>query len=417
MCVLSDHQPANHKEFELSVIGEITEETTVNTGKSKEHCAQGIISEFEDARTQRICSESDTVMFEGQNEHCAQAIISEFEDARTQKVSSELNTVVIKAEIHAENTDAQHIVHFEEAQDFSDSGSLITQAPQSQSIHATINALSTWVSAIQPRESWYLAGWIGDSPIDFLVDPGAVVSAISLQSYEKLMESNAIITPMKAMHLELEAANKSDMRVHGMCNLDLSVHGLIINIDAVVVDLNCHAILGMDIRGDASKLPFILDLVKGTLSDGGYETIQLHRFQAATECFAETSDSVCIPPHSEVMLWAKLKTNNGRKGPTAGVVLALQTFVQEFGLLVGRSLVRADADDWKIPILIYNSDPCTMTPADCTCNPVIIPAHTRIARVEEIQAIQHIGSRETEMNAEEGVLPPHLIDVLDAATE
>ena len=271
MCVLSDHQPANHQEFELSV----TEETKVNTGKSKEHCAQGIKSEFEDARTQRIIPDSDTVMFERQNEHCAQAIITEFEDARTQKDSSELNTVVIKAEIHAEDTDAQHIVHFEEAQDFSDAGSLITQAPQSQSIHATINALSSWVSAIQPRESWYLAGWIGDSPIYLLVDPGAAVSAISLQSYEQLMAANAILKPMKAIHMELEAANKSDMSVHGMCNLSvqLSVHGLIINMDALVVDLNCHAILGMDILGDASKLPFILDLVGGTLSGGGYKTI------------------------------------------------------------------------------------------------------------------------------------------------
>ena len=236
---------------------------------------------------------------------------------------------MIEAEIHAENTDAQQMVHFEEAQDLSDAGSLITQAPQSNTIHATINALSTWMSAIQPRESWYLAGWIGDSPIDFLVDPGAVISAISLQCYDRLVETNAILTPMKAMHLELEAAHISDMRVHRMCNLELPVHGLIINIDAVVVDLNCQAILGMDILGDASKLPFILDLVEGTLSGGGYETIQLHRFQAATECFVETTDSVCIPPHSEVMLWAKLKTNNGRRGPTAGVVLALQTFVQE----------------------------------------------------------------------------------------
>ena len=117
------------------------------------------------------------------------------------------------------------------------------------------------------------------------------------------------------------------------------------------------------------------------------------------------------------MLWAKLKTNNGRRGPTAGVVLALQSFVQEFGLLVGRSLVRADVDDWKVPILIYNSDPCTMQPADCLCNPIIVPAHTRIARVEEIQAIQHIGSRNKETHTEEGTLPPHLIDVLDAATE
>ena len=128
--------------------------------------------------------------------------------------------MVIEAEIHAESTDAQQMVHFEEAQDLSDAGSLITQAPQSNPIHATINALSTWMSAIQPRESWYLAGWIGDSPIDFLVDPGAVISAISLQCYEKLVETNAILTPMKAMHLELEAANKSDMRVHGMCNLE-----------------------------------------------------------------------------------------------------------------------------------------------------------------------------------------------------
>ena len=132
-----------------------------------------------------------------------------------------------------------------------------------------------------------------------------------------------------------------------MCSLELSVHGLVIHIDTVVVDLNCQAILGMDILGD------------GTLSGGGYETIQLHRFHAATECFAETTDPVCIPPHSEVMLWAKLKTNNGRRGPTAGVVLALQSFVQEFGILVGRSLVCADAEDWKIRILLYNSDPCT----------------------------------------------------------
>ena len=224
VCVLSDHQPANHQEFELSVIGEITVEATVNTENSKEHCAQDIISELEDTRTQIISSESDTVRFEGQNEHCAQVIISEFEDARTQKIISDLNTVVIEAEIHANNTDAQHMVQFEEAQDFSDAGSLITQAPQSQAIHATINVLSTWVAAIQPRESWYLAGWIGESPIDCLVDPGAVVSAISLQSYEKLMESNAKLTPMRAIHMELEAANKSGMSVHGMCNLELCVH-------------------------------------------------------------------------------------------------------------------------------------------------------------------------------------------------
>ena len=85
------------------------------------------------------------------------------------------NSVPVNTDIPEEKC-AQHIVHY--AQDQSDAGSLTTQAPQSSSIRATINALSTWISAVQPRESWYLAGWIKDSPIDFLVDPGAVVSAI-----------------------------------------------------------------------------------------------------------------------------------------------------------------------------------------------------------------------------------------------
>ena len=383
--MLTDHQPVNHQETERSEISEITDSVIVNAIKPKEQCAQNIISVSEDQRTQTNISIS--------------------------------NTDVIEVEIHSEEIDAQHVVHFGDAQDRSDAGSLITQAPQSNSIHATINALSTWISAVQPRESWYLAGWIKDSPIDFLVDPGAVVSAISLQCYEKLVDAGAIHTPLEAMQMEPEAANKSDMTVHGTCSLELSVHGLVIHMDTVVVDLNCQAILGMDILGDATKLPFILDLVDGTLSGGGYETIQLHCFHAATEWFAETTDPVCIPPHSEVMLWAKLKTNNGRRGPTAGVVLALQTFVQEFGILVGRSLVRADAEDWKIPILLYNSDPCTKRSADCKCNPFIIPARTRIARVEEIQAIQNIGTRETERSAGECALPSHLLDVLDAASD
>ena len=151
--------------------------------------------------------------------------------------------------------------------------------------------------------------------------------------------------------MELEAANKSDINVHGICNLDLSVHGLKINMDALVVDLNCSRYSGYGISWEtrlnyhlASTWWEALCLAEATRPYNYTDSRQQQK------CFAETTDSVCIPPHSEVMLWAKLKTNNGRRGPTAGVVLALQTFVQEFGLLVGRSLVRADAEDWKIPI-------------------------------------------------------------------
>ena len=177
---------------------------------------------------------------------------------------------------------APHTVQFETALDQLDAGSLTTHR---------INALSAWISAVQPRESWYLAGWIDDSPIEFIVDPGAVVSALSLQCYERLVAAGSKNTPLTELILELEAANRADMKIHGMCSLELIVHGLVINMDTVVVDLHCQAIIGMDILGDATKLPFMLDLVEGTLSGGGYKTIQLHRFHAATECFAETVDT------------------------------------------------------------------------------------------------------------------------------
>ena len=117
--------------------------------------------------------------------------------------------------------------------------------------------------------------------------------------------------------------------------------------------------------GDASKLPFILDLVGGTCLVEDMKPYNCIAFKRRQSVCRDT-DSVCIPPHSEVMLWAKLKTNNGRRGPTAGVVLALQTFVQEFGLLVGRSLVRADAEDWKIPILNIQLRP-VHNAARCLC--------------------------------------------------
>ena len=61
------------------------------------------------------------------------------------------------------------------------------------------------------------------------------------------MAVGSINTPLTELDLELEAANKSDMKIYGMCSLELIVHGLLISMDTVVVDLNCQVILGMDI--------------------------------------------------------------------------------------------------------------------------------------------------------------------------
>ena len=279
-----------------------------------------------------------------------------------------------------EKRHAPPTVQFEPTIDNLDAGSLTTQAPQMNSVHATINVLAAWISAVKPRESWYLAGWIENSPIEFLVDPGAVVSALSLKCYENLVATGSINTPLTELDLELEAANRSDMKIYGMCSFELIVHGLSITMDTVVVDLNCQAILGMDILGDATKLPFtcILDLVEGTLSGGGHETIQLHRFHAATECFAETVDTMSIPPHSEVILWAKLKNNNGRtysRRRTSATDICTGIWTVGWQITSTRGCGRLESAHTTIQLR-----PCARETKHCNCNPVTIPARTRIAR-------------------------------------
>ena len=68
-------------------------------------------------------------------------------------------------------------------------------------------------------------------------------------------------------------------------------------------------------------------------------------------------------------------------------------------------------------MLLYNSNPCARETKHCRCNPVTIPAQTRMVRVEEIHAIQKIGTRTTESSEGEDALPPHLVSVLDTASE
>ena len=58
----------------------------------------------------------------------AQEITSQFDDARTRNVIPGMT----RAEIHAEDTDMQHSLHLEEADDISETGSLITQAKRLQ---------------------------------------------------------------------------------------------------------------------------------------------------------------------------------------------------------------------------------------------------------------------------------------------
>ena len=93
---------------------------------NSEHCAQPFITEVEGARTQRGISDPNTVTLVKDMERCATPNRSEVEMAGTKKASSELKTVVIRAEVHAENNEAEHLVHFEDHRILDHAGTTVT---------------------------------------------------------------------------------------------------------------------------------------------------------------------------------------------------------------------------------------------------------------------------------------------------
>ena len=55
-----------------------------------------------------------------------------------------------------------------------------------------------------------------------------------IKCYENLLAAGSINTPLTELELELEAANRSNMKIYGMCNFELIVHRLVINMDTVL---------------------------------------------------------------------------------------------------------------------------------------------------------------------------------------
>ena len=121
----------------------------------------------------------------------------------------------------------------------------------------------------------------------------------------------------------------------------------------------------MDSLSDSTKIPFILNMHEGTLLDPHY-----YRNNGTASLRDNNFHKIKDPQ------WQKRTTCQYQ---------GLQSFVNNFGILVRRSLVHSAMEDWIVPVLLYNSDPCSNSHDDCHCHPVTIHAQIIITRVEYVQ--------------------------------
>ena len=115
---------------------------------------------------------------------------------------------------------------------------------------------------------WFLEGWVGDHAVDFLVDSGYAVTAISRSFFNRLSEVGAPVGVLRSTTRRLRGANGSQIDISGCSSCVVSFLGLRTEFPVLVCDLSTDAIIGTDTLG--SILPHTLDIKNGLLfTEGG----------------------------------------------------------------------------------------------------------------------------------------------------
>ena len=81
------------------------------------------------------------------------------------------------------------------------------------------------VLEISGAEHWFLEGWIGDHSVEFLVDSGSSVTAMSDSLYQTLVRVREPVGALRSTSRTLRGTNGAPIRNIGMFSLRGVIHG------------------------------------------------------------------------------------------------------------------------------------------------------------------------------------------------
>ena len=250
---------------------------------------------------------------------------------------------------------------------------------------------------------WFLEGWIGDHAVDFLVDSGSAVTALSCKLYQTLLSAGAPVGVLRPTDRSLRGANGSSIEILGCSVCMVSFLGVRTEFPVLVCDLSTDAIIGTDTLG--SILLHTLDIKKGLLFTEGGVSLQLHRRDAALSGRVFTVGHCSIPPCSEAVLHCTTRTVGGRLLSLSGLLEGLTVFAENTGLVVGRTLV--DSSGWRVPVLVSNFSQET----------VMVEPFSEVGMIAQVSAIQPVMDKPLHASCDPSMLPDHLQNMLDLTSE
>ena len=228
------------------------------------------------------------------------------------------------------------------------------------------------VLQISGARHWFLEGWIGDHSMEFLVDSGSSVTAMSDSLYQTLVRAGAQVGASRYSSRTLRGATGAPI---GISRCSHCVDSFMSS-PILICDLSADAIIGTDTLG--SVLPHTLDIKNGLLFTDGGVSLQLHRIYTALSGHVFTVGHCLIPPYSEAVLHCTMRTVGGRPMSSSGLLEGPTLFAENTGLVMGRTLV--DPSKWDVPALVSNFSQET----------VMVEPFSYVGMVAQISAIQPI---------------------------
>ena len=248
---------------------------------------------------------------------------------------------------------------------------------------------------------WFLEGWIGDHSVEFLVDSGSSVTAMSDSFYQTLVHTGTPLGTLQYTVRTLRSANGTGIEVSGCSRCVVSFMGLQTEFPIIICNLatGTDAIIGTDVLG--SVLPHTLNIKNGLLYANGGASLQLHRRDSALSGRVFTVGHSSIPPYSEAVLHCSVRTTGGRALPSSSLLEGLTLFAENTGLIVGRTLV--DPSKWKVPVLVSNFSQET----------IVVTPFTEVGMITQVTAIQSVSEPPQQSHNMTKALPRHLQDLVE----
>ena len=101
------------------------------------------------------------------------------------------------------------LAHVDRVQDQSRAGTRPTGRSVDWSVTVDNHLADEDIMQISGAGHWFLEGWIGDHAVDFLVDLGSAVTAVSCSFYKALVEAGAPVGDLRPTTRKLRGANGS----------------------------------------------------------------------------------------------------------------------------------------------------------------------------------------------------------------